>query len=219
MSCGFSALSRGASDDCHHIPCESRVNTQLKPNSQVRFVEIRKKNKILGDDAKVVPGMKCGFDTGGYQPIVYSTGVHNELRAVVNRALAPTPVPDPAVLPRVILNMKRLFRKIITKNSIKDSVPWEEYISRTGSSPSVKAVLQKAHDELQQSGELDLLKLGHGRSREWTRRGGFVKVENNLYSTPIGTTWKDPRLIQSAQPKFMAIVGPYTMAFADALKH
>jgi hypothetical protein len=49
-------------------------------------------------------------------------------------------------------------------------------------------------------------------------RSGFLKRENLPYHTPKGNKKKAARFISGAQAEFICIVGPWMMAFQDALK-
>jgi hypothetical protein len=97
-------------------------------------------------------------------------------------------------------------------------VPFDEYIRRVGSSPSVKAKIIKAHKELDAAGIKPWTKLTNQQLASWTTRSSFVKVEMNMYDGPFGLFPKAPRLIQGATPHFVALVGPWIMAVQDLMQ-
>lgn len=98
------------------------------------------------------------------------------------------------------------------------SVSFETYLERSNASPSVKRTLRACKARLDADGVSEDSKLSNRQLYQWTYRSSFVKVENDLYSSPLGRKDKAPRLIQGAQPEFICLVGPWIMALQDLLK-
>jgi hypothetical protein len=98
------------------------------------------------------------------------------------------------------------------------SVSFETYLERSNASPSVKKTLRACKARLDADGISEDSKLSRRQLYQYTYRSSFVKVENDLYSSPSGRKDKAPRLIQGAQPEFICLVGPWIMALQDLLK-
>jgi hypothetical protein len=225
-------------ENCAHLP----KPRQLKPGARVSLGE----GELRGNLRRKLP-MQCkgrqvvyGFDTKSYSPTAFASNQHNEEQALYARVVADTVVPDAEELGRCIRWIRANHRVLFPRMGNVQSVPWEEYLARSNASPSVKRMLRATMIRLQQDGiteDSDLgqvkWKLENGRGgpfgngwkpvfsntvRKWTTRSSFVKVENNLYDSPLGTKDKAPRLIQGASAEFICLVGPWVMAVQDRLK-
>jgi hypothetical protein len=98
------------------------------------------------------------------------------------------------------------------------SVSFDVYLKRSNASSSVKRKLLATYNKLQAEGIDETTYLSKAQLRSYTTRSSFVKVENNLYRSPLGRKRKAPRLIQGATPEFIVLVGPWIMALQDLLK-
>jgi len=74
------------------------------------------------------------------------------------------------------------------------SVPFQEYLTRSNASPSVKRVLRKTWLRMRDEGYDENSILTPTELYRWTTRSSFVKVENDLYHSPVGDKDKAPRL-------------------------
>jgi hypothetical protein len=173
--------------------------------------------------------VEMAFDTNGYRPTCFASNEHNELQALKTRVLCGTQEP---------VNLEFDVRGKPTRNTIDvcvdwaktnhsrlfpkmhkvQSVPFKLYLERSNASPSVKRILQKTHDRLVAEGIDEFSALTDAQLYQWTKRSSFVKVENDLYSSPLGMKHKAPRLIQGAEPEFICLVGPWIMALQDLMK-
>jgi len=159
-----------------------------------------------------------GFGSRDYKPSAFASNQHNEKQALVARILCDTPEPDAAELEACLQWCKQNYRKLFPYIHKVKSVSWEEYLRRSNSSPSVKRILQKTHERLVAEGMTEDSILTAAELYRFTKRSSFVKVENDLYDSPLGRKHKAPRLIQGAQPEFICLVGPWIMALQDAVK-
>jgi len=158
-----------------------------------------------------------GFDTEQYSPEAFASNQHNEEQALYARVLAETIKPSdelPACIKWAKDNHAKLFPQM---HSVK-SVSFDVYISRSNASPSVKRILRKTYADMCKEGYDEDSSFTNAQLHAWTTRSSFVKVENNLYRSPLGVKDKAPRLIQGARPEFIVIVGPWIMAAQDLLK-
>jgi hypothetical protein len=156
---------------------------------------------------------------GNYTPFTYASNFQNEAAALALRALKVTPLVDAQ-------EMKK-FCNWVKKDGLKALLPtfrkhwpasFQSYIQNSNASPSVKAALQRARDKLDSKGITEWSKLDRNQLYRWTLRKSFIKMENNMYTTPLGNTWKPPRLIQGGQPEFVSLVGPTFMTIQAELK-
>lgn len=157
------------------------------------------------------------FDTGGYKANGFASNKHNEEQSLNARVLCNTPQPTED-LPVCISWCKKNWRKIFPWMFEVESVSFEEYIARSNASPSVKRALRACKVQLVADGISEDSKLSARQLYQYTYRSSFVKVENDLYSSPLGRKTKAPRLIQGAQHQFTCLVGPWIMALQDLLK-
>ena len=162
-----------------------------------------------------IPGKQeiCGFDNGLYGPVGFASHVENERVALEARVL-PKQLPAPE-LPQCINWIDENLSKILPKLHRVKPVLFEEYLRRSGSSPTVKKTLRLAHERLVKAGITCDTPLTAQQIHSWTTRSSFVKVENLSYHSPLGLKEKAPRLIQGAQPEFVVLVGPSIMALQD----
>jgi len=61
-------------------------------------------------------------------------------------------------------------------------------------------------------------KLDQKTLKKWTKRSAFVKVEGNIYRSDQGRKIKASRLIQGAQPEYIAMLGPWFAALQKSIK-
>jgi len=159
-----------------------------------------------------------GFNTEAYGPVAFASNQHNEEQALNARVLADTVSPNNADLTRCILWCKWQHKVLFPHMKSIKPVSFDDYIRRSNASPSVKKTLIRTMKELESEGIDQYSTLDKVQCKLWTTRSSFVKVENNLYSSPMGVKEKAPRLIQGAQPQFICLVGPWIMACQDLLK-
>jgi len=164
-------------------------------------------------------GKQCefGFNSKGYAPHGFASNKHNEEQSLFARVLCDTPLPTED-LPACIRWCKKNWRKIFPYMHEVKSVSFETYLERSNASPSVKRTLRACKARLDTDGVCEDSKLSRRQLYQYTYRLSFVKVENDLYSSPLGRKDKAPRLIQGAQPEFICLVGPWIMALQDLLK-
>jgi len=164
-------------------------------------------------------GSRSPLNVGGYTPFTYASNFQNEAAALALRALKVTPLVDAVEMGSFI--------KWVKQDGLKQLLPtfrkhwpasFSAYLKNSNASPAVKAALQRARTELDSKGITEWSKLDRTQLYKWTLRKAFIKMENNLYCTPLGNSWKPPRLIQGGQPKFVALVGPTFMTIQAELK-
>jgi len=192
---------------------------QLKPGASIELRDGDLRGNLRYKDPECIRGVQrvYGFDTESYAPTAFASNQHNEEQALYARVLADTIQPTDdldACLSWCKMNMRVLFPKMF---SIK-SVSFAEYISRSNASPSVKQILIQTMKGLESNGIDENSNLSKRELASFTTRSSFVKVENNLYNSPLGRKDKAPRLIQGATPQFICLVGPWIMACQDLLK-
>jgi hypothetical protein len=192
---------------------------RLRPNLASKSpVEIRGKH------------VEMAFDTNAYRPTCFSSNQFNEQQALKTRVLCATQEPTSFIGP--------LLRYQRRRTAIDDCVDWakgnhsllfpkmhkiqsvspREYLERSNASPSVKRILKKTFELLEREGVTEYSALTRSQLYMYTKRSAFVKVENDLYSSPLGRKNKAPRLIQGATPEFVCLVGPFIMALQDMMK-
>jgi hypothetical protein len=159
-----------------------------------------------------------GIGTGGFRPVAYAPNLNNEEVAVRKRILAETLEPDMEYLRRAIHWVERRFKKFFPYFGEISAVPFEKYLENSNASPSVKRTLRETYAKLQADGIDENTVLSEEQVRKWCKRKAFVKVENNVYRTPVGRKKKACRLIQGATPEFICLVGPWMMAFQKRMK-
>jgi hypothetical protein len=160
--------------------------------------------------------VEMGFDTNLYRPTCFASNQFNEKQALVTRALCATQ--EATAIEDCVDWAKREHRDLFPKMHKIQSVPFDEYIRRSNASPSVKRILRKTHERLLSEGVSEFSALTRAQLYMYTKRTSFVKVENDLYSSPLGRKQKAPRLIQGATPEFICLVGPWIMALQDLMK-
>jgi len=192
---------------------------QLKPKAKVSqgTGELRAPLNLKGP--LEVRGKQCvyGFTSQGYAPHGFASNKHNEEQSLYARVLCDTPVPTED-LPACLQWCKKNWRSIFPYMYEVKSVSFETYLERSNASPSVKKTLRACKARLDADGVSEDSKLSRRQLYQYTYRSSFVKVENDLYSSPLGRKDKAPRLIQGAQPEFICLVGPWIMALQDLLK-
>jgi len=158
------------------------------------------------------------FDHGLYPSTSFSTNGYNEHIALCRRAQKETPKPDMAVVRQFSEWVKKNFISLFPGFKRRRPVPLNVYLANSNASPQVKKAIATAGARLADKGITCDSLLTKNELYDYTRRKAFIKVENNLYSSPAGTLDKPPRLIQGAQPEFVALVGPCFMALQSELK-
>lgn len=152
-----------------------------------------------------------------YNPIVYPNDRQSQESALVARVLKQTPVVDRAEMGRftrwVHVNLHHFFKvKRVYSKSFND------YLKDSNAKPSVKKKLASTHEYLDNLGYTENTFLPSRLCKKWTIREGFVKVENNIYASPLGNKQKAARLIQGAKSQFICLVGPFIAALQDEIK-
>jgi len=192
--------------------------------SRVLNPEIRKGGKIkLMYEAKPKQ-QKYQYNVGlineCYMPIAFASNQKNEIAAIKERILKPTPEPDEELYKEFFRWVKSNYKKIfpVTSSSTIVPLPFKEYIENSNASPSVKIRLKMAHCLLKASGTNETTKLSRKEIRKYCKRKTFVKVENLLYQTYIGLKDKTPRPIQGAPEEFICLVGPWIASLQKLIK-
>jgi len=177
-----------------------------KMNRKLAKIEERQKSQVL-----------VGIKAMAWRPVAYASNYWNELQALYARVVKLTPVPNVTTMRRFIRWSKMHHKEFFGAPEIH-SVSFDKYIENSNASPSVKRILRETHERLKAEGIDEDSVLTPEQLHEWTRRKAFVKVENNVYRTPLGRKEKAPRLIQGAPPEFIVLVGPYIAALQAYIK-
>lgn len=160
---------------------------------------------------------RCYTDAKGYRPSYFSNNSHNEAVALEQRVLKEMIQPDPLIMGGFVQFVKTHLFDFIPKKKIRsDSI--SVYLKNSNATPATKRRVEQAHLDLTIQGVTGDTSLSYDRLRKLTSRKSFVKIENALYRSPLGFLEKGPRLIQGAQPGFIAIVGPWFSSFQRHLK-
>jgi len=201
--------------NCVELPRPRR----LKPGAKLKLSgqELRPPLNLKGPLSIKGRHVTYGFDTKQYAPTGFASNEHNEKQALLARVLCDTDIPTED-LASCLQWCKRNHRELFPHMHRVRSVAFEEYLRRSNASPSVKRVLQQTMTRMQTEGVSEDTNLTRSQLYRYTYRSSFVKVENDLYTSPAGRKNKAPRLIQGAQPEFICIVGPWIMALQDSLK-
>lgn len=155
---------------------------------------------------------------GAYSPSVFSSCAWNEYCALRGRALVETPRPNRGVVSDFCGFVRKFHRMLFPGIHKRKAVSLDVYLKASNASPAVKAAIQRAGAKLQSLGITQDSILDSEFLRKASTRKAFVKVENNLYNTPVGIKDKAPRLIQGARPEFIALVGPAFYSIQSAIK-
>jgi hypothetical protein len=159
------------------------------------------------------------FKYGGFTPFTYASNFQNEAAALALRALKVTPLVDKPEMQRFCKWVKTVGLSVLMPTFKKHwPASFSSYIRHSNASPAVKAAVQRARSKLDLEGITEQSVLSRTQLYKWTQRKAFIKMENNLYCTPLGINWKPPRLIQGAQPEFVALVGPTFMTIQAEIK-
>jgi len=153
-----------------------------------------------------------------YIPTAYASSWHNEKASLCARALKETPEVNLEEMQTFILWVKANYKYLFPKLKKRRAVSMEVYLKNTKASPMVKAIILKTHERLVREGITENTQLSRNELYQFTKRKAFIKSENNLYDTPEGYVNKPPRLIQGAQPEFIALVGPAFMSIQAEVK-
>lgn len=158
------------------------------------------------------------FQNNKYPPTTFAPNLHNEIEAVKARVLKQTPMVDPAQMTDfhmwVIMNMDRLFPGFRKQRPLS----LQAYLELSNASPSVKEQIRQGGEKNAQNGISQYQTILPHIAHKMTIRKSFVKTENNLYDSPGHSLDKAPRLIQGAQPEFVALVGPMFAAIQKEIK-
>lgn len=157
------------------------------------------------------------FLVSEYEPVVYPNDKQSQLSAIQARVLKKTPEIDQAEMGRFIKFAKKNFKKFFRVGKV-DSLSFEDYIKGSNASPSVKTKLKETREYLDACGVTEDSRLSKRTCNKWTIRESFVKVENNIYRSPMGDNQKAARLIQGAKPEFTCLVGPFIAALQADIK-
>jgi len=158
------------------------------------------------------------FDLRRYTPYTYASNLQNESVALANRALKVTPLVEKPEMRNFVEWVKANVHKLLPGFRKHWPASFESYIRNSNASPSVKAACQRAKIKLNGMGVTENSDLSRTQLYKWTTRKAFIKMENNLYSTPLGNTWKPPRLIQGLPPEGIALMGPTFMTIQSEIK-
>jgi len=158
------------------------------------------------------------FKNLGYEPFSFAANQHNELEALKARVLKQTPVVDPIEMNNFRVFVMMHIEELLPGFRKQKSIGIDAYLKNSNASPSVKSIIRKAWDGLHEAGFNCQQTLSREKLHRWTTRQGFVKTENNLYRSPGSELEKAPRLIQGADPRFIAVVGPEVAAWQQEVK-
>jgi len=158
------------------------------------------------------------FNMRGYTPFTYASNLRNEVASLANRAQKITPEPDSEIVDDFCKWVRHYLNELIPGFKKHWPVSNDKYLENSNATPTVKAAIRRAMDELQRDGIGFDTDLNRKQCFDWTRRKAFVKMENNLYCADGQVEWKPPRCIQGAHPKFIALVGPIMMTIQAELK-
>jgi len=205
----------------------ANIKFTRRENASLRLDDGELRGNLERMDYNTRKGVVCiyGFDTKRYSPEAFCGNRWNELQALNARVLKQTIIPEDREMLNVQVGLrdclswcKQNFKHLFPRMTIVCSVRFNEYLLRSNASPSVKRILLRTHERLVADGITDDSNLSQSQLYQYTIRSSFVKVENNLYRSPLGVKEKAPRLIQGAQPEFICLVGPWVMALQDLLK-
>jgi len=158
------------------------------------------------------------FKNPSYKTDSFAPNLHNEHEALKARVLKLTPPVQGREMQLFRNWVKRYFHTLFPNFRKQRPVSIATYLRNSNASPSVKRTIQSAWDKLQEQGISWHSVLTPGQLHRMTKRKSFIKVENNLYFSPGGRLHKAPRLIQGAQPEFIALVGPAFMSIQAEIK-
>lgn len=153
-----------------------------------------------------------------YPPTAFAPNRVNEIQALNARVLKETPVVDPIIMGAFVQWVKTNYRHLFPGLRKRRPVSLDTYLENSNASPSVKETIKRAREECDNEGIEYSNQIPQRDAFEWTSRKSFVKVENALYTSPMGETVKAPRLIQGADPRFIAYVGPCFQAIQSEIK-
>ena len=202
------------------------LKAKAKVSQKFTDSKTKRANLLFADDT--TGGISVtGFDTGLYCPNAFASNSHNELDALRARVLAATPEPQmdqdepgdhPDGLDGFIAWVKKYHKRLLPRlHKVK---PWsfEDYIKNSNASPAVKAKLRDTKARLTAEGIDEWSQLPKDTLWKWTTRSSFVKVEANLYQSPLGRLAKSARLIQGGAAEFIVLVGPWIAALQAIIK-
>lgn len=195
--------------------CRIPTPKQLKDGAQIQLMPQANCKKEY--DQTTFTQYETAVSAGDYKPIYFNANQQNEKCALEARVLKATPPVDPETMRAFVRFVKRHLRKILKYKRVRaDDI--HEYLRNSNASPSVKAQIKTAYDELESIGVTADSNLSRKFCRRETSRKSFVKVENQMYSSEFGVKEKAPRLIQGARPNFIALVGPWFSSFQRYVK-
>lgn len=187
--------------------------TTFKKGANYKYVGSHRR-----DNDRVFSQYQVWADAGPFRPAYYNSNKHNEEQALWKRVLSETEPIDKDLEMEFLEFAKANVFKLFPKKKIKSDTIGE-YLKMSNASPQVKKQIFMAHEELVSLGINQRTKLNYRQLYKWTTRKSFVKVENQCLQGLLGKTGKAPRLIQGAQPQFIALVGPFISRVQRHLKN
>jgi len=218
----WAQLPRRGLVDSNVLPCGELKGKYKLPEFSPRF---KKKGEVV---------MGWWQINDGYQPTAYSSSYHNEFEAIKARVLKQTPQIDKLCMQQFVAFVKKEFNHLFPNWHRAKPDKFSEYLRHSNASSSVKQQLLRARRMLDAQGVFTERVCSH-LAYKWTTRKSFVKIENNLYSSPVeqfrsGVTLdgrvldsiqlkdKAPRLIQGGEPEYVAILGPFFASLQRQVK-
>lgn len=158
------------------------------------------------------------FRHNDYKPKSFAPNLQNEVEALKARVLRATPRVDAGEMRNFTTWVKRWYNRLFPGFRKQRPCGIDNYLDSSNASPAVKRTIKAAWDELTSNGVGHHSVLTPGMAYRLTKRKSFIKVENDLYHTNRGSLHKAPRLIQGAQPGYIAFVGPMFMTIQAEIK-
>lgn len=194
-----------------------RVGSKVSEGFKAVFV----KDKVRAPDEVRHRIEQVGPTDVAYRPRCFENNAANQLESVRARVVRATPDSDPLSLSGYVAFVKQNAQKLLGPAVKVNRLTFDQWLSGSNASPSVKASLKRAHDLLIKDG----IDANDGTSaippllaKAWTTRKAFCKEEFLTQRTPDGVVDKAPRLIQGAKPEFIVLVGPYITALQGLIK-
>jgi len=248
--------SAKAWESCYKFPfvdSNAALPVQLKKSAKMRMPDpfFQMMGKPLIEYRKLPQNhYRTLYNSCDYAPNAFASSLHNEKLAVAARILKETQVvdvynqfatPGATYIDDFVSFVKDNFSKLFRGWRKVHPVSFEDYLKNSNASENVKRILRETKVKLDEQG-VGYDKITHNDSYRWTRRSAFVKIENNLYRSPLSNAdfrtpslpfdvarssvgvWNDnfkskaPRLISGATPEFICIMGPFFMALQTMIK-
>jgi hypothetical protein len=161
-----------------------------------------------------------GIGDDQYRPTFYAPNAHNEEIAFRCRHLKETPLVDPIAMTAFVNFYKENVKHVLPhcfKTKI-EPLPFGAYLHGLNASTGVKKNYARVKLQLDELHIDEYSSLLHNQVHKWTKRSGFVKVENANYRAAHHVKIKAPRMIQSATPEFICLVGPSIASLQNHMK-